>query len=151
MQEYLQARILESLQRAGAMIPLGLTQKDLAEAIHVPYQRINELINGKRGVTPSTALRLARYFDMASGFWLNLQLRWDLYYAARKEATSWIAFVRGRLAEPERVEELARHDQIQVLRVAPFHIVQQGDPAHQDVVDRPLVQQGEQAPHRLQQ
>lgn len=43
--------------------------------------RINELVNQKRGVTPSTALRLARFFDMSADFWLNLQVRWDLYRA----------------------------------------------------------------------
>jgi addiction module HigA family antidote len=66
--------------------PMHLTQRDLADAIHVPYQRINELVNGKRGITPSTALRLAKFFDMTADFWLNLQLRWDLYHAQRKEA-----------------------------------------------------------------
>ena len=65
--------------------PLGLTQRELAEAIHVPYQRINELINGRRGVTPSTALRLARFFKTSPDFWMNLQLRWDLYQAHRAE------------------------------------------------------------------
>jgi len=67
------------------LTPMGLTQKDLADGIFVPYQRVNELINGKRGVTPSTALRLARFFNMTPEFWLNLQLSWDLYHAARKE------------------------------------------------------------------
>lgn len=66
--------------------PMGLTQRELAGAIHVPYQRVNEIINGKRGVTPATALRLARYFGMSAGFWMNLQLRWDLYYAQQEEA-----------------------------------------------------------------
>ena len=66
--------------------PLGITQRELADRIHVPYQRINELINGRRGVTPSTALRLARFFGMSPGFWMNLQLRWDLYHAKREEA-----------------------------------------------------------------
>ncbi len=42
--------------------PMGLTQRELADAIHVPYQRINDIINGRRGITPSTALRLARFF-----------------------------------------------------------------------------------------
>ena len=42
--------------------PMGITQRDLANAINVPYQRINEIINGKRGITPSTALRLAKDF-----------------------------------------------------------------------------------------
>lgn len=68
------------------LIPLGLTQRELADAIYVPYQRINELVNGRRGVTPSTALRLARYLDVSPAFWLNLQLRWDLYHATRSEA-----------------------------------------------------------------
>jgi addiction module HigA family antidote len=65
--------------------PMGLTQRELAQAIHVPYQRINELVNGRRGITPSTALRLAKYFGMAAEFWMNLQLRWDLYHAQRAE------------------------------------------------------------------
>ena len=68
--------------------PMGLTQRDLAEAIHVPYQRINEIINGRRGVTPSTALRLAKFFGVSADFWLNLQLRWDLYFAQQAEADS---------------------------------------------------------------
>lgn len=66
--------------------PLRLTQRELAEAIHVPYQRINEIVKGKRGVTPSTALRLERGLGMSAGFWLNLQLRWDLYHAQQQEA-----------------------------------------------------------------
>ena len=67
------------------LIPMGLTQRELAEGIRVPYQRVNELVNGHRGVTPSTALRLARYFGNSEGFWMNLQLRWDLYHAIRSE------------------------------------------------------------------
>lgn len=67
------------------LIPMGLTQRELADAIHVPYQRINEIINGRRGITPSTALRLGKFFGMSAGFWMNLQLRWDLYHAQRSE------------------------------------------------------------------
>ncbi len=66
--------------------PLGITQKDLANAIHVPYQRVNEIINKKRGITPSTALRLAKFFGTSEDFWLNLQLRWSLYNAKKKES-----------------------------------------------------------------
>ena len=51
---------------------MGLIQLDLAKAIRVPYQRINELVNGRRGMTPSTALRLAKYFGMSADFWMNL-------------------------------------------------------------------------------
>jgi antitoxin HigA-1 len=65
--------------------PLGLSQKDLAAGIRVPYQRINELVNGKRGVTPSTALRLAKFLGTSPELWMNLQLRWDLYRAQRDE------------------------------------------------------------------
>ncbi len=66
--------------------PMGLTQQQLADGIHVPYQRVNELINGKRGVTPSTALRLSRFFGNTPDFWINLQMRWDLYFAQQSEA-----------------------------------------------------------------
>jgi addiction module HigA family antidote len=67
------------------LIPMGITQKDLAENIEVPYQRINEIVNGRRGITPSTALRLAKFFDMSPDFWMNVQLRWDLYFARQDE------------------------------------------------------------------
>lgn len=66
--------------------PMGLTQRELADSIHVPYQRINEIINGRRGITPNTALRLSTFFGVSPDFWLNLQLRWDLYFAKQAEA-----------------------------------------------------------------
>lgn len=66
--------------------PMQLTQRALADAIHVPYQRVNDLVNGRRGVTPSTALRLAKFFGMSPDFWMNTQLRWDLFYAQQDEA-----------------------------------------------------------------
>ncbi len=66
--------------------PMGITQRELAESIHVPYQRVNEIVNKKRGITPSTALRLAKFFGVSEDFWLSLQLRWDLYKAKRIEA-----------------------------------------------------------------
>lgn len=66
--------------------PMALSQRDLAEGIHVPYQRVNELVNRKRGMTPSTALRLAKFFGTSADFWMNLQLRWDLYQAGISEA-----------------------------------------------------------------
>jgi len=65
--------------------PLNMTQRELAHAIHVPYQRVNEIVNGRRGITPSTALRLEKYFGMPADFWLKLQLRWDLYHIQRAE------------------------------------------------------------------
>lgn len=65
--------------------PMNITQRELADLVQIPYQRINETINGKRGITPSTAVRLAKAFEMSEDFWLNLQLRWDLYRAKQKE------------------------------------------------------------------
>jgi len=65
--------------------PMGLTQRDLADNIRVPYQRVNDIVNGRRGITPSTALRLAKFFNMSADFWTNLQLRLDLYLAQQNE------------------------------------------------------------------
>lgn len=65
--------------------PMGLTQQQLADGIGVSYQRVNELINGKRGLTTSTALRLGKYFGTSPDFWLNLQRANDLYAVLQKE------------------------------------------------------------------
>jgi antitoxin HigA-1 len=70
------------------LMPMGLTQRELADALHVPYQRVNELVKGKRGMTPGTALRLAKYFEVSADFWMTLQLRWDLYHAQQSEASA---------------------------------------------------------------
>ena len=67
------------------LIPMGITQRELAYAIHVPYQRVNDLVNGRRGVSPSSALRLAKFFGNTPDFWMNLQLRWDLYFTRQSE------------------------------------------------------------------
>ena len=67
------------------LVPASLTQRELANSIHVPYQRINDIVNGRRGITPSTALRLAKFFGNSADFWMNLQLRWDLYHAQNDE------------------------------------------------------------------
>jgi len=69
------------------LIPMGLTQRELADSLHVPYQRVNELVKGKRGMTPGTALRLAKFFKVSADFWMTLQLRWDLYHAQQAEAS----------------------------------------------------------------
>ena len=71
--------------REEFLVPMNLTQKQLADSIQVPYQRINEIVSGKRGVTPSTALRLAKYFGTSPDFWLNLQIKFDLYSTQQKE------------------------------------------------------------------
>ena len=66
--------------------PMGMTQRELADKINVPYQRVNEIINGRRGITPSTALRLAKVFGMSDEFWMNVQLRWDLFFVKQAES-----------------------------------------------------------------
>jgi antitoxin HigA-1 len=65
--------------------PLGMTQAELAERIGISYVRLNEIINGRRGVTPSTALRLAKALGTTPQFWLNGQLAVDLYRASHDE------------------------------------------------------------------
>ncbi len=67
------------------LVPMRLTQKSLAQAIHVSYPKLNELVNQRRGMTPSLALRLAKFFGMSADFWMNVQLRWDLYHAQQSE------------------------------------------------------------------
>jgi addiction module HigA family antidote len=76
--------------------PAGLTQAELAKRIGVSYVRVNELVNGRRGITPDTALRLARLFQMSAEFWLNGQLAWDMWHALRSPA----------MAEIEKIEPL---------------------------------------------
>lgn len=56
----------------------GITQDKLAADIGVPPRHINEIVHGKRGITEDTAMRLSRYFGTTPGFWMNLQMRYDL-------------------------------------------------------------------------
>ncbi|CAN5218625.1 HigA family addiction module antitoxin [soil metagenome] len=58
--------------------PMGITQYRLAQSISVPARRINEIVHGKRAITPDTALRLSRAFSTSDRFWMNLQSRYDL-------------------------------------------------------------------------
>jgi addiction module HigA family antidote len=67
--------------REEFLVPMDISQQQLAEAIHMPYQQIDELLNQQRSVTPSMALRLAKFFGMSADFWLNLQIRWDIFEA----------------------------------------------------------------------
>lgn len=66
--------------------PLGIKESELAEFIHVPAERITEIITDQQSATPSIALRLAKYFGMSPDFWMNLQLRWDLYHTQQAES-----------------------------------------------------------------
>jgi len=62
--------------------PAGLTQGELAELMAVPRRRVNEILRGRRAVTPDSAIRLARVFKTSPEYWLNLQMRLDLWQVA---------------------------------------------------------------------
>ena len=68
------------------LTPMAIDESELAEFIHVPTQRISEIITEHKSITPSIALRLAKYFGMSPDFWMNLQLRWDLYQTQQAES-----------------------------------------------------------------
>ncbi len=74
--------------------PVGLTQKEAAQRLRISYPRMNELVNGKRRVTPETALRFGRLTDTEPEFWLNLQQAVDL----------WDALHSGQAREVEAIE-----------------------------------------------
>src|SRR5713101_2719226 len=61
--------------------PLGISQSKLARDLNVPVGRINDIVQGRRAITPDTALRLAVYFNMTPEFWMNLQSHYDLKLA----------------------------------------------------------------------
>jgi len=61
--------------------PLGISQSKLARDLNVPVGRVNDIVQGKRAITPDTALRLAVYFNMTPEFWMNLQSHYDLKLA----------------------------------------------------------------------
>jgi addiction module HigA family antidote len=67
------------------LLPMKITQQELASAIHVSYRNINALVNRRSKMTISIALRLAKYFGVSAAFWMNLQLRWDLYHVEQSE------------------------------------------------------------------
>jgi antitoxin HigA-1 len=71
----------------------GLSANRLALDLGVPSGRIVEIINGKRGISPDTALRLGRYFGNSPQFWMNLQVQYDLAVAARDRGTEITAKV----------------------------------------------------------
>jgi addiction module HigA family antidote len=76
----------------------GVTQAEVADGLGVSRPRLNELVNGVRGVTPDTAMRLAKGFGTTPEFWMSAQATWDLYEAARS---------RQRMREIERIEAWA--------------------------------------------
>ena len=71
--------------------PIGMSQSALAIRLGVSFPCLNEVVRGKRGVTPDTALRLARVVGMSADFWLGLQQDWDLWHAMRSNKATEIA------------------------------------------------------------
>ena len=78
--------------------PMGISQYRLAESIHVPPRRINEIVLAKRGITADTALRLSRFFGNSAQFWMNLQTRYELESARNLSASSIDREVRPHAA-----------------------------------------------------
>jgi len=76
--------------RERVLEPLRMTQREAAERLKISYPRMNEIINGKRAVTPETALRLARFSGTDPGFWLDLQQAVDLWDAMHAEGVGAI-------------------------------------------------------------
>lgn len=70
--------------------PLGISQSAFAIRLGVSFPRLNEIIRGKRSVTPDTALRLARVLGMSADFWLGLQQDWDLWHAMHSKEAAQI-------------------------------------------------------------
>jgi len=78
--------------------PMSISQYRLAESIHVPARRINEIVLEKRGITADTALRLSRFFGNSAQFWMNLQTRYELELARDLSALSIDREVRPHTA-----------------------------------------------------
>ena len=106
----------------GAMLlkdflaPLGMTPQDLAAAILLPSDQVEEIVHRRQGVTAAVAYRLSKYFGNTPNFWLNLQMVWDMYHAQRSEAADleqirplvWDDFPEGEeLAETPAAAEVA--------------------------------------------
>lgn len=66
------------------LIPLNMSQVELAERLSIPIQRVNTIIRGKRGISAETAILLSREFGTSAEFWLNLQNSWDLFEAQKR-------------------------------------------------------------------
>ena len=83
--------------------PLEITQTELARRLGVSYPRLNEIIKGRRSVTPDTALRLSRVLGMSADFWLGLQQDWDLWYAMNSPEAKEISRLKPILRDAEIV------------------------------------------------
>lgn len=76
------------------LVPYEMTQVELAERLAIPFQRVNQIVHGRRAVTPDTALRLSKLFGTTAQFWLNLQQAWDLTTALQSPTARQIRQIR---------------------------------------------------------
>jgi antitoxin HigA-1 len=88
--------------------PMRLTQAELARSLRIPLNRINEMVRGKRGITPQSALLLAGYFGNSAEFWMNLQTAHDLTLA-RAEMRKKRGRVRDRVKTPQGAIRISSH------------------------------------------
>jgi addiction module HigA family antidote len=86
----------------------AMTQTEVAKRTAMPFPRVNEIVRGKRGITPDTALRLARLFGTTADLWLNYQLAWDLWHAREQSGPEIDEKVRP-LARAARVTATSRY------------------------------------------
>lgn len=97
--------------------PLGISQSAFAVRLGVSFPRLNEVIRGKRAVTPDTALRLARVTGMSADFWLGLQQDWDLWHASRSRKAAVIEGLeplpRVRIDGRRKIDRAGRLDWLQ--------------------------------------
>ena len=84
--------------REEFIMPLGMSAHALALELRVPAPRINEIVRERRGITPDTALRLARYLGTTPQFWMNLQTSYDLKFAEMKIGSKIASEVHMRIA-----------------------------------------------------
>jgi addiction module HigA family antidote len=84
--------------REDYLAPLGLSVNALAQALRIPATRLHEIVKERRGVSPDTALRLARYFDCSAQFWMNLQTAYDLKIAEQQAGASIVESISPRAA-----------------------------------------------------
>ena len=89
--------------------PMGLTQAELARALSIPLNRVNELVRGKRGVTPETALLLTGYFKNSAEFWMNLQTA----LISRELSMTWVNVLWRPRGEPVAPRERASSTAVQ--------------------------------------
>ncbi len=76
------------------LLPMNITQSALADALSIPVQRVNQIVRGKRAITPDSALRLSRYFGTSPDLWLNMQIVLDLYDAMHGKSAADIERIK---------------------------------------------------------